>query len=92
MQTTQVITIQQYIITVGIIPHWRQMLNLYNASDRWVNECWWNDTDLGGDFNTFEKNLSQRNFVHNKLHMDWQGDWTQTSIGAGWHETAWAMA
>jgi hypothetical protein len=25
------------------------------------------------NFSTLEKNLSQCNFVHNKLHMDWQG-------------------
>lgn len=28
---------------------------------------------IGGNFSALEKNLSQCNFVYNKLHMEWQG-------------------
>jgi hypothetical protein len=35
-------------------------------------EQWWNDTD-GGKPKYWERNLSQRHFVHQKYHMDRPG-------------------
>ena len=49
------------------------MLRLYTISDRWRNvEHCWNDTE-GGRPKYLEKTLSQWQFIHHKLHMDWPG-------------------
>jgi len=45
----------------------------------------------GGKQKSSDKNLSQRHFVHKKLHMDWP--WNEPGPPRWhWRLTAWAMA